>query len=447
MPNFMINNSDFLDEMYNAFDPFEPLPAGDRAYVDCREVRGDEDIRIALGKKISRTKKRTTCHLYTGHRGAGKSTELLRLKQYLEEQDFFVVYFAADAEDIEPQETQYPDILLACTRHLVKELKGSSNPRPLLDWMGSRLKELKELALTEIDFDGLSVEGQIAQWAKLTANFRAVPSMRHQIREKVNPHTVSLIEALNEFIREAKKKLPEGRSRLAVIADNLDRIVSVVQESGYSNHEEIFLDRSEQLKALDCDLVYTLPISMAYSKQASNLSDIYDRVQILPMIMVRTPEENVYEPGLNKVKEAILKRVEPFAGDRNLESDIFDSADTVTNLCLMSGGHIRNLLQLLQEAVNNSDDLPISARAVQRSITIARDTYRRTVENDEWEILAEVFRSKRIINEDRYRNLSFNRCLLEYRYFDDQGNMQRWYDVHPLIQDIPEFQEALANQP
>ncbi|WP_353736013.1 MULTISPECIES: hypothetical protein [unclassified Okeania] len=46
-----------------------------------------------------------TCQLYAGHRGAGKSTELLRLKQYLESQKIFVVYFAADEQDIDAEDT------------------------------------------------------------------------------------------------------------------------------------------------------------------------------------------------------------------------------------------------------------------------------------------------------------------------------------------------------
>jgi hypothetical protein len=50
--------------------------------------------------------------------------------------------------------------------------------------------------------------------------------------------------------------------------------VPVIQESGRTNHEEIFLDRSEQLKALDCHLIYTVPISLLYSDQAVELQDI-----------------------------------------------------------------------------------------------------------------------------------------------------------------------------
>ncbi len=440
----MAPNSDLLKHLYNAFDPFRPLPAGDPNYVDCREVRGDGDILEDLGNRLQLSNQKT-CQLYSGHRGAGKSTELLRLKDALEKQKFFVVYFAADEEDIESEDAQYTDILLACTRHLLEDLQKSANTDPLRNWLKDRWQELKGLALTEISFEKMSVEAQISQFAKLTANLRAEPNLRHQIREKVNPHTVTLIAILNDFLAEAKKKLPNGCTQLAVIADNLDRIAPIIQEGGKTNHDEIFVDRSEQLKALDCHLIYTVPISMLYSNRGTDLRDIYSDTQVLPMVMVRTQTGDVYQPGLDKIKEVICRRVRQFAPKLSLETEIFDSPETLNQLCLMSGGHVRNLLLLTQDAIGRTADLPISKRAVQRAITQARDTYRRTVEHDQWCLLAEVSCSKRVVNDDKYRSLLFNRCLLEYRYLDDEGEVQRWCDVHPLIRGIQEFKEAVAD--
>ncbi|HEY9600901.1 MAG TPA: ATP-binding protein, partial [Allocoleopsis sp.] len=126
----MDSNPDLLKNLYNAFDPFRPLPAGDPNYVDCREVRGDGDILEDLGIRLQRSNQKT-CQLYSGHRGAGKSTELLRLKDSLEKQKFYVVYFAADEEDIESEDAQYTDILLACTRHLLEDLQKSADTGPL----------------------------------------------------------------------------------------------------------------------------------------------------------------------------------------------------------------------------------------------------------------------------------------------------------------------------
>ncbi|MBE9056298.1 AAA family ATPase [Sphaerospermopsis sp. LEGE 08334] len=441
----MSNNTELLKNLYNAFNPFQPLPAGDPNYVDCQDVRGEADILEELGNRIQLANQ-NTCQLYSGHRGAGKSTELLRLKEYLEARQCYVVYFAADEEDIDSEDAQYTDILLACTRRLLKDLRAIGNPQPVLNWLKDRWQDLKDLALTEIHIEDMNVEMQISQFSKLTANLRAVPALRQQIREKVNPHTVTLIKVLNEFIADVKKRLPAHCTQLAVIIDNLDRMV-LVQDGDRTNYEEVFLDRCEQLKALDCHLIYTVPIAMVYSARATDLRDIYGDPQILPMLMVRTPRGEIYQPGLKKVKEVISRRIRQFAPDKPLETEIFDSSQTLERLCLMSGGHVRNLLLLTQDAIGRTQDLPISERAVRRAITQAGDTYRRAVENHQWSLLAEVSLSKRIINDDQYRSLMFNRCLLEYRYLDEEGEMQRWYDIHPLIQGIQEFKEAVENLP
>ncbi|RUT04821.1 hypothetical protein DSM106972_043900 [Dulcicalothrix desertica PCC 7102] len=173
----MTQDFQFLKRLYNAFDPFRPLPAGDPAYVNCNSVRGDGDILVGVGREILMSD-RMTCQLFGGHRGAGKSTELLRLQDYLDKQGCFVVYFAAYEEDIEPEDAQYTDILLACTRHLLESLKDNANPAPLLNWLKDRWEELKDFALSEVSLEKIGVEAQIAQFAKIIANLQTEPSAR-----------------------------------------------------------------------------------------------------------------------------------------------------------------------------------------------------------------------------------------------------------------------------
>lgn len=193
MVNSSAQDKQLLKNLYNAFDPFRPLPPGDPTYVDCREVRGDGDILEDLGNRIELSD-RKTCQLYSGHRGAGKSTELLKLKQALEEQKFYVVYFG-----------------------------------------------------------------------------------------------------------------------------------------------------------------------------------------------------EVNQPGLDKIKDIIAKRVNPFTTYLDINTEIFDSLETFNQLCLMSGGHMRNLLLLTQDAIARTKQLPISQRAVRRAITEARNTYRQTVEDSQWDFSQKYF--------------------------------------------------------
>lgn len=440
MPPASDSDSDLLDHLYNAFDPYRPLPANDPAYVDCRAVRGDGDVLKDLGTRIRRSSKKTH-QLYSGHRGAGKSTELLRLKADLEQKGCFVVYFAADAEDVNTEDVQYSDILLACTRHLIENL-NAADPQPLLRWLGSCWGEIKDLLQSEISLDKLSLELQLKQFAKLTASLKAEPTARHKIREAVNRHTTTLIASLNQFIADGQRSLPQN-AQLVVIADNLDRITPVPQAHGRTNHEEIFLDRCEQLKALDCHVVYTVPIALVYSQWANDLKENYGKPGLLPMVMVKNRDGSVCDAGLVVMKQLIERRVRLYSPTRNLETQIFDAPETLERLCLMSGGHVRELMLLMQEAINRTEQLPITGQAVQRAITEIRDIYRRTPRTEEWALLAQVAHSQQIDNEPAYRNLLFNRCVLEYRYFDDAGEKQPWYTVHPLIEGIQQFQDAM----
>ncbi len=439
----MAENLNLIDDIYNALEPYKPLPAGDQAYVAFGDLRGDENILLDLGNRIrrSRSADRITCQLYSGHRGAGKSTELLRLQAALRQQGCFVVYFAADEKDVNSEDVEYADILLACTRHLLEQLK-TANSKPLRDWLKARWDDLKDLALTEVSFDSLTPELQISQYAKLTTQIRLEPTLRYRIREKVNPHTTTLIDALNQFIADGKRNLPDGKTQLVVIVDNLEKIVPVYRENGRSNHEEIFLDRAQQLKALDCHLIYTVPTSLLYSKWSNEVKEEYGYPQVLPMVMVQTPEGTPYPEGLQRTKELLAKRILPLAPNKDLETEIFDSPATLERLCLMSGGHIRELMLLAQETVNRVTTLPISAQAVQRAITEARSVLSRAVEAEEWGILAKISQTHQIQNDDQHRSLLFNRCVMEYRYLDNQGEKQTWYDVHPLIKQMQQFKNA-----
>ncbi|NET39206.1 MAG: ATP-binding protein [Cyanothece sp. SIO1E1] len=441
---------DLLTEIYSSFEPFQP--PSKEVYVDCKDVRGGWEVVRELGRKITRSKQ-PTCQLYSGHRGVGKSTELLRLKGYLEKQNYFVVYFAADEEDIEPQDAAYADILFACTRHLVEAVKLQDH-NPLISWLQERWESLKDIALTEVSLEGLSLEGQISQFAKITANLRATPDKRRELRQKLNANTPSLLEALNSFIREGEKTLPSNSRGIVLIADNLDRIVETREKNRPSNYDEIYLNRSEILRGLACHVIYTVPIAMVYSGRATQLEDNYDKPDVLPMVMVRNPDGSENNAGLSKLRELIHRRVsliEPDLG-KSLEGlvgglelpPVFDSPETLKQLCLMSGGHVRNLMQLIQKAIDWTDELPITAKAVRRAIEEARETYQKAIQEHQWETLGRACYLKQADNDEEHLRLLLNRCLLEYRYYDENENLKIWCNVHPLIEGIQKFQDVLV---
>ncbi len=424
-----------FSEIYNAFDP-APLPANSKLYVDCKAVRGGSDVLVELGKTI-RFSDRPTCQLYTGHRGGGKSTELLRLKQDLEQKGCTVVYFSAEDEDVNPEDVEYTDILLACTRHLLEQVK-QADPKPVLSWLRERGQTLKEVLLTDISLADLKAEVGIKEFAKITTSIRTQPTQRAKLRELLNPYTEKLVQALNEFIADAKRKLPQDNQRLVVIADGLEKVTLATKEGGRTNHDEIFIDRAEQLKGLDCDVIYTVPISLVLSNRVPDLVEIYGCLPyVLPMVMTETRQNEPNSEGIETLKSIVWTRVWSIESPKifSRETEIFDSPETFKRLCLMSGGHLRNLLLLVRMAIqyNEDESLPIRASSLSQAVRQLRKAYRNTVNEDQWSLLAEVYRSKQIPNDEAHRSLLFTRCLLEYR------DEEIWYDVHPVLRDTLEL--------
>jgi hypothetical protein len=121
-----------------------------------------------------------------------------------------------------------------------------------------------------------------------------------------------------------------------------------------------------------------VPIDVVYSDLATNFDTSYHNLEVVPMMMVRNPNGDPNETGLKKLRELICQRVrliEPKL-EKTLEGKVkgldlpavFDSPETLKQLCLMSGGHMRDLMKLIQSAIEQVDQLPITSKAVVRFV-------------------------------------------------------------------------------
>ena len=303
-----------------------------------------------------------------------------------------MVYFPADSEDIDVEDTEYADILMTCTKHLIKTINlEDQNPlQPLSTWLQRRAESLSKLLLTPLSFEGLSLEQQVLQVTKITATLKAQPDNRAKIREEINANAPSLLEVLNEFIDASKLALEKkGYKDLVLMVDNLDRIVEKQRSAeGLTNYDEIFIKCHEKMRGLHCHTIYTVPLAMVYSNRYTQLQNNYSETNVLPMVMLQYENGEISKAGLAAFREVIAKRIilaklenDPQIGKKlaeSLETSVFESAEILERLCLMSGGHIRLLMKMIQKALDHTDNLPISKRAVNRAIADAKDEYLNT---------------------------------------------------------------------
>ena len=121
-----MSKADPTQQVYREFGP-EPIQPERQIdlYVDLEEVRGSMHAVSRLRERIRLAEGKPTCQVLAGHKGSGKSTELLRLKKELEcgSPSFFVVYVKAD-EDIDRNDVDFPDILVAVVRQLATQPKS-----------------------------------------------------------------------------------------------------------------------------------------------------------------------------------------------------------------------------------------------------------------------------------------------------------------------------------
>lgn len=276
-----------LRDVFNTANP-APLPSGDPRYVDCTEVRGNEDVVRQLFQHITWSDLPATTQLFTGHRGCGKSTELLRLKTQLEAADFAVIYFEAD-EVIDVEDVVYSDVLVAIVRQVYEGLRelDAGLPNDLLDdvfaWFAEVVYEYESAKAAAAALEGefklstppiLSGLGQIL--AKITGQLRTSVESKQQIRRRLDPQIAQLLDKINLLLLTGVAQLrKQGKQGLVVIVDNLDRIPFRALADGRGNiHDALYIDHGEQLRACRCHLTTPcrLPCSIRRGRRSSPAS-------------------------------------------------------------------------------------------------------------------------------------------------------------------------------
>ena len=440
------------NQFYRATNPSKTLninnPQDAKYYIDFSEVRGGQVI-DELFTGITWADE-FTCNLFTGHIGCGKSTELLCLKQKLEAVDFIVVYFEAD-EDLDMGDIEISDILLAIARRVSQTLEGirQQNPENRLKGL---LQKTKELLLTKIEID---VEGKIpgvgdfgigineqndvnvtlsTVIGKIKAKTKQDTNLANRLRGYLEPKTQGILEVLNEGLFEPvnDELKRQGKGGLVVIIDNLDRLINVKKPSQTLQPNYIFAQRGSDLSRLSCHLVYTMPLALRYSDDYPLVKQKFKSNPIvLPMVppKLRNGEENTM--GMNLLRQMVLARAYPDLSkeDRLAKiTEVFDDIKTLDALCIASGGHVRNLLIILNGWIRQEKTLPLSLNGLNKVLTVELSEQTQGITADEWELLRKVKAEKNVSGDFYYEKLIRN--LLVYEYRDSQGS---WYDVNPIL--------------
>lgn len=434
-----------LHQFFRVTNPTKTLevenPDDRKYYIDFSSVRGENIIETLRDNISLFYPDQPTYDLFTGHIGCGKSTELLRLKAELQEQNFYVIYFESD-QDLEMSDIDISDILLAIAYRVIVGLEASGIYLKSR-YFQSLIKELKEMLPTLQLPEGSCLFGV----SQLIAKTKASPQLRGRLRGYLEPHTNRIIDAINgELFEPAIEKLQQqGKHGLVVIIDNLDRVDFSPKPWGRLQPEYLFVDRSNQLRSLHCHVIYTIPLALL--RFSDDYKVISERFMVdplvLPMVPVCTRDGQEHEAGMARLRQMVLARGFPDLDEAqrlNRITEIFDRPETLDRLCRASGGHVRNLLRFLNKWIRKERRLPLSNAQLEEIIRDEQNQAILGVVEEDWELMRQVAQQKKtpIANNAQklnYQKLLRNLLILEYR--DKAGP---WFDINPILANAEELQ-------
>jgi Cdc6-like AAA superfamily ATPase len=398
-----------LSDVYDIFDPQEALSG-----ETLKEYYVRRDSPIDRHANALRSSRRPLKYLFVGSRGNGKSTELNRLSELLEDHLLIVPFSIRDKLNL--YDIEYSDILLIIAAEIFEKVleivELSSKLSDYLDsWSEKVIENEKSL--------GLSAEAKAGFAAfvfNITGKMKTEASTREVTRKVIQPQLSDLIYAVNKIITEAEGKLDKN---ILVIIDDLDKV-------NLEKGEELFYKHGAELTSPICRIIYTIPQPLLFSNKIRQIVLQYFDGRIdLGNINIYDRNGELDPEGCELMKQVALKRMD--------ESLI--SKDALNLAVKYSAGVMTEFIRIIRSAGNIADTDSrgrIDVSDVEKAIADTKNDYIRILNPEDIEILKDVMRTKGKVGGEKFQDLLFSLAILEY------SNGEAWYDIHPAIKRIIE---------
>lgn len=106
-------------------------------------------------------------------------------------------------------------------------------------------------------------------------------------------------------------------------------------------------------------------------------------------------------------------------------------------MCLISGGHVRDLLGLLYDCLREQDP-PFDRECVELVIRRQRDYRTNAIDPHEWELIFQVVQQQRVRGDIEYHTLLRSLFVFEYR-----DHLGAWFAVNPVLAETEKFKSWL----
>lgn len=428
-----------LAEVDNAVRLDVPITPNHEFYTDFSDVRGDFEDRMiyktlnvhpktfVFNREANRGNK--VILFLAGMRGSGKTSELAKVAQKLNNKDCFFCITCNLDDGLDLNDMEYMDILIFQLERLFEEVDNKKIDldediiASLYAWFGERVKEVNKVIKKEGGFE-VEVKAQTPSLfsflgiaAKLKANLAGSKENAEKIRTTFKNNFTEFAQRFNQFIEHVNIILRKQgiAQEVLFIVDGLEKT------STLDIRKKIILEESNRIRQIKVNTIFTLPIELVPQRQKL-LS--FSQVVTFPFVKIREKNEAIIEEAVTRFEGFVYKRI---------DAALFDSPATVRKAILYGGGSPRELLRILEYAnmYADEDTNKIFIHDLDKGIKkLAAETaqYVSKKDFDKLKILKEANDSNQAIPFDEdWQDLLEKLIVLEY----NDGTFKR---VNPIVE-------------
>jgi hypothetical protein len=314
----------------------------DKLYVDLTEVRDNdfwETLVYDLGvnpenNKLEKLTKDFVKIIFSGHIGSGKTLELRRFQEYINDRERYLSVFIEVEKVFEVARFQPEDFFIMLITELVKTLQANHIPLDFTeltqlekDWLSTEeiKKEITKSTKGELEIEksvGINIPTFFQFSTKIKALFSAETKTATEIRQKVRTNSLEYINQFNAILYQVRNQISARGKDILFVIDGSEKLEEI--------NTNIFVKQSYLLRAINANMICSVPITMHYKVQNSNALGFYADC-LLPMIKLN-------DRSKVKLKEIITRRID--------KKTFFPDDEVLDLMTTYSGGSIRQLLRI-----------------------------------------------------------------------------------------------------
>ena len=416
----------------------EPLPAHDPRYVEFSEPGTTATDKIGVAIKFAETGSGSV-NLFSGPCGSGKTTELLRFQQEL--QEYGLEAFVVDILDYVNLSSpiDVTQFLLAfglsfadqvCEKHPDAVENGGDFNRRFIRFV-KRLNLNLSIGGVEVSAsaDGLSLAaaGQKIE-LDLKRELKGSEAFVSELRNRLGFHLGELRLEVATFCGELARKI--SANPVVFIIDSMEKFRGTTENDAQvqASVEALFVHHAEKLVFENLHVVYTVPpfLRIRHPSFAMRFGSV---VRVVAAPKVRNADGTPIDAESFERFRTMLARRVPMA-------ELFADPASVDRLILMSGGNLRDLVRLTKESISIAAARRIHAPLGREVAELAIETLRReyifTAEDRDF--------LRKIHTQGHVRNVTEDEVARFARLLDTEVilghlNGSEWFEVHPLALD------------